>query len=130
MPKDLPDLKPGDALSADWLNTLRAWLRRAGIRVDAGSGLRGNVGPQGTALSISEPEAMWIKLTGHTGVAYSWTEQVPDTAGTWQDGIRTGTTTVDPAYEANGVTTVTTGRIVWGTRDRSVGEMRFTFGAC
>ena len=41
----------------------------------------------------------WAKLTSSTETAYAWTEQIEGAGGTFSDGTRTGTTTVNPAYE-------------------------------
>ena len=42
------------------------------------------------------------KLTSSSGTAYAWTEQIEAAAGTFTNGTRTGTTTLNPAYELNG----------------------------
>ena len=50
----------------------------------------------------------WLKLTSvASGTKYAWKEVVPATGGTWSDEGTTGSTTVDPAYEVNGRTTLT-----------------------
>jgi len=109
MPKDLPNLKPGDVLTAAYLNTLRDWVMRCQIRVANGCGLELLSGPDGDTISLAGSDPLWIKVTAHgTGGKYAWTEQVPSGEGTWADGERTGTTSDDPAYHANGKTDVAT----------------------
>ncbi len=106
----LPRPKEGDILSEDFFDRYATAIEeRLRITVAEGSGLGMTTGPAGTTITYDRSWEGWIKLTAHgSAEKYAWTEQVPTSAGGWTNGKRAGTTTVDPAHEVNGLTTVST----------------------
>jgi hypothetical protein len=56
----------------------------------------------------------WAQITANSGGAYSWTEQLPQAGGTFiaLPGGRSGTATVNPAYEESGNTQVPVNKYV------------------
>lgn len=119
----LPEpFKPNQQLSARDLSEIVAELKRLSQFTAAGP-LASSNGPNGTDIQYAGPDqGIWIQLTaaGSAG-AYSWKRVVPAALGTWVDAVgnEQGTTTVDPAQEANQVETVnlTTNPIVRAWRD-------------
>lgn len=125
----LPRVKAGDLIYAEDYQRLAAAAEKvANLRVAAPLELIDI--PGAYMLRLSRTPETWIKITGApSGTAYAWTEQVPQSGGTWADGPRSGTTSVDPAYEANGSTAVPANRIVRARRNDG-GAWIFEFGEC
>lgn len=70
------------------------------------------------------------KITGSSGPAFAWTEQYQIDATTWADlpDGRSGTTSVNPAYELNGSQSIATNTLVWITQNTDdSGTVRYTF---
>jgi hypothetical protein len=136
MPFDHPEpVKAGDPIIKDAWDRLADMVERAlNVGVDPTGGLHAFSGPFGTSISRARPQEFWIKLTSHgSSGQYAWTEQVPAAGGGWTDGARSGTTTVDPAIEANantGLTADSAAPIVWAWREKATGELRFQGDAC
>lgn len=59
-------------------------------------------------------QPFFAQVSSPTGMAYPWTEVIPQTGGSWtaKPAGRTGTDSLDPGYEFNGSTTVPAGSIV------------------
>lgn len=125
----LPRVKPGDLILAEHYQQLAAATEKvANLRVEAPLELFDV--PGGYLVRLAKTPDTWIKITGSpSGTAYAWTEQVPQSGGTWTNGPRSGTTSVDPAYEANGSTSVPANRIVRARRNDG-GAWIFEFGEC
>jgi len=85
----------------------------------------------GFHIRLADVEEIWAKITGGTN-PYAWTEVDPAAGGTFTvSGTgRTGTTTVNPAYEWTANTTVAANTIVRLTLTRETGEWMFVYGAC
>jgi hypothetical protein len=122
--------RAGDALSARALNLMLAEVERLGritavppvaILQDDVSGIA--VGPDFADSQI------FVKLTGSAGGAYAWTQESRG-GGAWGDTTRTGTTSADPAIEANGNGAVPIGTVVPAWRDTLSGELIFQLAAC
>jgi hypothetical protein len=75
-------------------------------------GFSGGDGPQ---TYDNSPKKKLIKLTSNSGNAYAWTEQYDDGSGNPVDQPASfqGTTTIIPAYEITGLTTVPANTVVW-----------------
>lgn len=98
--RELEELKPGDAISASWLNGLRDLWLQCRTWIDAGSGMLGVVGPGGGGLSRKRKLERWAKITSlASGSTYNVTEKVR-AAGAWQNGV------TFQATEVNGVATL------------------------
>jgi hypothetical protein len=124
------DPKPGEILTADHLAHAMGLGERTPPRESGqGYGVSGSFGQSGVAVPRQE---FWILLTGGgTGGAYSWSEQVPDSGGSWVAGGRSGTSSDDPAREVNGNDALATGSTLraWARRDHD-GVLRFELGTC
>lgn len=75
----------------------------------------------------------WARITGApSGSAYPWQGIYSTTGGTWADlpSNISGTASVQPAYEANGVTTLTSGTRIEIEREPATGEWRFQLDKC
>lgn len=66
----------------------------------------------GVIIEDRRKYGFWAEITGGSQ-PYAFTEQVDDGAGVLADDLRTGTTTVNPAYDILGNTSVAAGNIVW-----------------
>lgn len=108
-------LKPGDQLTADWLNEVRDMAAEGVVTLDGSSGLEGSVSSAGTAIRAASRLEFWAKITGApTGAAHPFTRQIDAGSGTFSAGPRTGT-----AYETGGSTATLTNKYVrvwWGGR--------------
>lgn len=70
------------------------------------------------------------KITGASGAAFAWTEQGQTAATTWANlpGGRSGTTSVNPAYELNGNQSLMTNTLVWMHEEiDTTGALRYWF---
>lgn len=125
----LPRVKPGDLITAEHINRLFSEAERL-ANIQVAYPLESHSNDGNTTIRVVSQSEAWIKITSAaTGTAYAWTEQIEQSGGTWTNGPRSGTTSSDPAYEANGSTSVTLNRIV-RARKRSVGGWVFEFGEC
>ncbi len=128
---DIPDFKANQVLGATALRVIVEELRRC-LNLTGTAPINVNANSEGFNVAIDMRSGIWIKLTGGgTGGKYAWTRIDPDTAGAWVDNtFETGTTTSDPAYEANGNTGVPTSppsrARAW--RDPLTNELRFQWG--
>lgn len=112
MPFNPPIHHPGDPVKADDVNAQNAELRRLG-RIRGGAGVVVRQGSGTVSVALSLPETIIIRLTSTYSGGYSWEEMVHVSANTWTTTGRTGSRTVDPAFERQtGDTTLT----VDGTR--------------
>ncbi|MDR3634355.1 MAG: hypothetical protein P4L84_11170 [Isosphaeraceae bacterium] len=127
------DSQPGDILRTSTINALWAAWRSIGkitgvppIYVDQDVG--------GTTVSAMLEEIWWIKLgTGDGSGNYAWTRQVPgSTPGTWVVSPmgESGTTTSDPAIEANGNALIPANTFVAAWREPSSDAIVFLLGHC
>jgi hypothetical protein len=127
------DFKGGDVLRARSLIELVDEVKRLG-KLTGTSPVHVADDPSGLNVSIDGRAGFWIKITGGgTGGKYAWSRLNATTAGTWSvDTFVSGTTTVDPAYEAGLRTTVpiTGTAIVRAWREAGTNELRFLWGAC
>lgn len=118
-------LKVGDEITEGWLNDLIALANSCNLSVGTGGNLTLTEGPDGYTLSADFSEPRWAEITGPiAGGVYPFKEIFPDTAGTWIDGTVTG-----DAYEADGNTSVATGkrvRLTWTAE----ADWRFRAGTC
>jgi hypothetical protein len=127
----LDDFRAGQVLGAAALNAIRDELIRL-AKVSAAAPLFVSDDAAGFHFELDEPEVISIEITG-AGVAgaYPWTEQYPVEGGGWTDGPRSGTTLVDPAWEANLNATISSETIILRAfRDPITGDLRFERGDC
>lgn len=129
--KRYPRPQPGDELTTLHFKAIYDALERLELRVANGSGLTLSAGPGGTVIGLAERKGFWIKLTSNSSNAYAWTEQLPQSGGTWVDGYQSGTTSSDPAREVNGLTTPPTlPKIVRAWRGVQSNEVLFGLSTC
>lgn len=117
----LPRVKPGEKITAGLMNALIEAANAQALTVAQGGGLALDRG----VLYATIRQPIWVKLTGSiSGGTYPFTQQFPDTGGTWTDGPLTGT-----AYEVTGNTSLTSGTYghAWKQAD---GSWRFKASAC
>ena len=88
--------RPGDVIKAADENSACEEIARQ-ARVSCGAGLAVRSG----AITVVRPERIYLKLTSSANAngGYSWKEVLPAALGTWVDSGRTGSSSVDPAYE-------------------------------
>jgi hypothetical protein len=89
----------------------------------------------GASQRDTSPAPFWVKISAtHSGAAYSWTQQLPATGGTWTDGTTGGSTAgapdYDPAWEQNANSEVPPDKIVVVVRDAATAELRFQYAEC
>lgn len=127
----LDRVSPGDEITTEHFNRLHEALRALQINLAPGANLDVQSTPAGYTVAANPRKGLWIKLTGNSSNAYSWTEQLPQPSGTWADGYRSGTTSADPAHEINGNTSPPSlPLIVWAWRAPQSGEVVFQVGGC
>ncbi len=121
-----PSFREGDPLSAGMLNRLVEWCSGRRLRFGRGFTVKGD------EVALAERPGWWAKLTARGAAAnYAWTRQIATMGGTWSDDTTlTGTTSDDPAYEVNGVTTLTLPTRAWCWRDHETSEVRFSMSVC
>lgn len=124
-----PDLKPGDELTARWLNDAKN--SRELPWHDAASGLESSDAGGLPAIRARPKLEIWAKVTGApTGAKYPWTQQLDTPSGGWVDGPRSGTASANPLVEVNGNTAITTGKIVRAWKDSRGFCWKFVYGSC
>lgn len=128
------DFRPGEPLPAREMNAIRAELRRLG-QISFVPPIGGSSDGAGIAIWYTSLWSGWVKITGGgTGGKYSWKAQIATAGGTWADapGNLSGTTTVDPLYEANLNASVplSPAPIVWASRIPETGILTFQSGSC
>lgn len=125
------ELKPGDVLTDDWLNSVRDLA--LGGRLAVGGGLAGTNGAGGSAVAVLRDPSCWVRVDAlaaeaTTGYAlYDCTEQIPTPGGGWQNGVPI------KAREANDrddLDSLATPPIVWAQYDTATDSYIFTYGAC
>jgi hypothetical protein len=127
----LPTVRPGDEILAEHITAIYDLVRRLQIATGENSELTLDSGDGGNVLNAPTNDGMWVKLTSRSSNAFAWTEQIPQTGGTWVDGYQSGTTTTDSAHEANSNTTLPTlPVIVWAWRAPASNEVTFLLGSC
>lgn len=120
-----PPAKPGEPILAEHIQAILE------IRDKLVTEYAPPLARNGDVVYLDALDVFWIKLTGApSGSAHPWTEQLPDTGGTWVSGYDTGSTTDDPAYEVNGSTTDLSNLIALAWRDPTSGEVRFMYSVC
>lgn len=121
----IPPIRAGDLITEGWLNKIVDAANQANLTVGDGGSLALTVGPDGYSLSSVVSTSTYGKITGPiSGGQYPFTEQFPDTGGTWVAGTTTGT-----AYEQNNNPSVSVNTIVelkWS----SAGYYQFERGSC
>jgi hypothetical protein len=126
---DIPDFKAGDPISAAKLNKLLMWLRQ--YKITASPPLDVMETKAGINIRIARPKPIWAKITSGSN-PYAWTMQVRSAINVFTDdpcGL-SGTTTNDPAYEWNGLSSVSPGRIVLLETDPGTGQRIFQLDTC
>jgi hypothetical protein len=124
---DLKPLKPGQRLTAEWLNALVSLVKGAMFVVEPPMELI-QVGAK-WVLRLSQPQRFPARITGVSGSKYAWIRVVAGPNNTWADGDLSGTTASDPAYEFNGNANVPAGTRVEMLRQLD-GSLRFQLAAC
>ncbi len=117
--------KKGDPILADHISYLYEMLEEIGEI---------NVVPplmySGDTIYLAEEPGFWAVIDGAPSAGkYPWTEQIPAPSGGWTDGVRSGTTSANYAYEFNGSTATISDKIVW-MRRTVANDYRFAYGAC
>lgn len=125
MPSSLPPVRPGDPFSARDRNRVIEAVRRGGL-LRTGAGLVARQFGNGRGIArINEFERTRIKLTGGYSAGYPWKEVVRSGGG-WVDTGRTGSAALDPAFELNDDTSLTSGSTVyWAQRSVTSGQWIF-----
>lgn len=124
----IPPIKPGDPIRASWLNRLRrAALDVLDIKVEPPLEIVKVAG--GLMIRLVWRPRFWIKISGGTQ-PYSWVEQMPQSGGAWSPGTRSGTTSLDPAYEQNANAQVPVGIVVLARRAWGTGAVTFQLAPC
>lgn len=140
MIKHLPDQEAGRPISASWLNAVKnmmpMWIMRM-IRGGPGIAVKwvaGGIVIENTRgpgpIPVGGSAAFLAKITGSSNEPHAWTEQQALSSNDYQalPNGRSGTTSVDPAYEVNGREDVPAGTIVWLTPIiTSTGVRRYVF---
>jgi hypothetical protein len=106
----------GEPVSASMLESLREAVTN------------GNFGTQ--ALQPQYRPPFVARITGSSGAAFAWNEQGQTAADTWATltGGRSGTTSVNPAYELNGSQSIATNTLVWMHQEiDTTGALRYWF---
>lgn len=135
MPFEPPDPRPGDPLSASLISQFFREVARLG-RFSIAPPLEIQQDEAGIRLSLGLWMPIWIKLTSAagTGGKYAWAQQIAVTGGTWavHPSGRTGTTSVDPAYETNlnNSITLSPNPVVRAWRDPMSLNLHFQAGPC
>lgn len=118
-------LRVGDVITEGWLNAVVALANSCNLATGQGSGLNMTEGPDGYTLDATYSEPIWGATTGAlSSGTYPFKQIFPDASGAWIDGTLT-----DVAYEADGNTSVATGKraMFWRTAE---GDWRFRAGTC
>ena len=125
--------RPGDILKADKLN----WPTNQAERdrnATVGAPLAKVTTAAGPLVTyVAQPvEIVALITSGGAGGIYGGKEQVPQTGGTWVDGVRTFDVSGVPLREISGNTSVPTGGTVWviAKLAPSSNEFLFQFAAC
>lgn len=125
---EIPPIRPDDPIRASWLNQVRkAALWMLALSVEAPLDLMRT--PAGLVLRLVHNPRIWIKVVSGAQ-PYAWRDLIATAGGGWADGLRSGTATLDPAYEQNGSTTVPAGIVVLARRAWGTGTLVFQLGPC
>lgn len=117
-------LKVGDPITEGWLNSVIAVANACNLSIGQG-GLTMSAEPDGYLIDADFAEPIWGATTGAiSSGSYPFKQIFPDASGAWVDGNLT-----DVAYEADGNTSVATGKraMFWRTAQ---GDWRFRAGQC
>jgi hypothetical protein len=125
----LPRVKKGDVYTADLQNEMVDEIERQG-KLHVGEGLSGTTTAAGVTVADDPPDWMYARITAVSGDKFSWTEQISTPGGGWTSGPRSGTPSSDPAYEANGHTSITLPIETVMRRARATGEWVFFANVC
>lgn len=129
-PPPNPDQFKGQTL-VSFLTALVGWLARNAPRASPGSGLTVEETSGGSVWTVERRDIGWIKVTSRSGNAHAWNRVIATGTGAWSnDTTLSGTTSDDPAYEANGDVTFTLPQVVYAWRDQEQGEVRFSKSKC
>ena len=115
----LDHVKTGQVLTAEMINAPNRAIDRMRFLVSPDSGIEVSEGAHNVTIWKSQDRLeIWAKIIDHTAPSiagtsgpYAWREQYAAINGTWVNGARFGSTTFNPAYEQNSVTTVIVGTI-------------------
>ena len=129
----MADLKPfvkGERLSASKMNALLRAIERF-EKISSDGGIDVVATGNGYCITNTRIPPFWAKITGGTN-PYSWTRQqrLPNNTYVDDSSGMSGTTSVDPAYEWNGITTVPTGKIVELIVEPGTGQRVFQLETC
>jgi hypothetical protein len=129
-----PKFNAGDRASASALSWIVSELLRLS-RITGVPPVFVSNDPSGISVMVDLPDELWIKITDVSASdgSYGWKRQTPGTtAGTFIDhpSGQTGTTAVDPAWEANKNTEVPLNQIVPAWRDEGDNRVHFLLGTC
>jgi hypothetical protein len=112
---------PGDFPSAGELNRLQTAAEQS-FRLQGGNGVFVSQGSTGPYVGLARSADFWAKLTGNSGAAYAYTQQLQDDNGVYSDdpegrtgtvaGVAGATLTSWPAYPSDGSTSIAAGTIV------------------
>jgi hypothetical protein len=121
----LKHVKEGEPIKASLFNKLIDLANSCVIDIGQGGAIVATIGPDGYMLDAVLSEPIWGQTTGAiSSGTYPFKEVFPDASGAWVDGTLT-----DVAYEADGNTSVATGKraLFWRTAQ---GDWRFRAGTC
>lgn len=126
--ESIPPIKPGDPITARWLNRLRkAALDMLGLKVEPPLELIRTAG--GLMIRLVWRPRFWIRITGGKQ-PYAWQGLYEVAGGGWASDAATGTTSVDPSYEQNNNTAVPVGIVVLARRAWGTGAVVFQLSPC
>lgn len=123
--------KPNQVIQARTINRPLEAIERLD-KLSAAAPLEVNRAGGRIMIRDTTPRGRWIKITSAvSGTKYAWSEIKWSSGGTATvySGLSSGTTTVNPAYEAQLSTTVPLNSIVWA-EPIADGGVVFRYGAC
>lgn len=133
----LPRVKSGQILRDTHINKTSEAVESSQIRIGPNSGIGFSESRTGTSYWVIPKQIeIWAKITGHGSSTggnsgpYSWTEQIPQAGGTWSNGSRSGTLTVQQAYESTKNIAVPTNSIVRLFYAETSQQWNFTYRKC
>lgn len=125
-----PPVRPGTGIKFPIAVYERLRAFAMSLRLISGPGILAQETAGGTIVSLDLPTEFPIRITARTGTDYAWNRLVPTSGGGWSDDTTsTGTTTRDPAREANGVVAATP-QVVWARRVAPYNAIVFDRDTC
>lgn len=123
-----PEVRPGDPITAGFLNAPLDAARRATLSADAASGVTVESTPLGTTIRGRVRLEMWARVTAAvSGSTYTIRQIEEAAAGTWVDGRRLVTAR---ETSGNGSVPVDGTARVRAWKDRAGGSWWFTYRRC